>query len=282
MRRPVCEWGTDSRTLNQLILTPGLIAQRFPSAKFAMVESNSGTASPVRRSSSCSGRLGPWLGPLVVFVLSGLVFEIEFAEIVTLPPAWRTFEFCQYAEIGKNLATEGVYNTRVVEPMVLAMIDRDEVGDENSRVGGRWSTAPPCRACVIAGLDAALSGRPIYVAAWSNGLAVSLLASAPLPDGSSRGSGRRWAVCRGPGIWLVNSSFYGEFVLAGHARRLVRHDLLRRADRLGTISPRLKAISRRGRADSLAPGRLRWETLARSELPGPVQRLGVSWPIQVY
>ena len=48
----------------------------------------------------------PWLGPLVVFALSCGVFWLGSLAI-TQPPAWRTFEFCQYAEIGRNLAEEG-------------------------------------------------------------------------------------------------------------------------------------------------------------------------------
>ncbi len=151
-----------------------------------------------------------WLGPLVVFALSCVVFEAS-AEIIKLPPAWRTFEFCQYAEIGRNLARDGAYDTRVMEPMALAMIDRDLVGPTRP---GHWPVVNryPLPCFVIAGLMRVF-GASDYVAAWSNGLAVSLLA-ALLYVAARMWLGPRWAILVAF-FWLVNPSFYAEFILLG-------------------------------------------------------------------
>ncbi len=151
-----------------------------------------------------------WLGPLVVFALSCVVFEAS-AEIIKLPPAWRTFEFCQYAEIGRNLVRDGAYDTRLMEPMALAMIDRDLVGPSRP---GRWPVVNryPLPCFVIAGLMRVF-GTTDYVAAWSNGLAVSLLA-ALLYVAARMWLGARWAALVAF-FWLVNPSFYAEFILLG-------------------------------------------------------------------
>ena len=149
------------------------------------------------------------LACLVVFSLSCLVFWLD-SRAIRMPPAWRTFEFCQYAEIGRNLAQEGKYDTRLVEPMALAMLDRSGAGS----VSARWPVVDryplPCLA--VAGLMKAF-GPTATVAAWSNGLAISLLAAA------CYAAARRWY---GPGwasavavLFLANPSFYGEFVLLG-------------------------------------------------------------------
>ncbi len=151
-----------------------------------------------------------WIGPVVVFLISCGMFEVS-SRIVTLPPAWRTFEFCQYAEIGRNLATEGSYNTRLVEPMALAMIDRDQVGP---KLSGRWPVVNryPLPCFVVAGLMK-LVGTTDRAAAWSNGLAVSLLA-ALLYAAARAWLGGGWAVLVAV-FWLANPAFTGEFVLLG-------------------------------------------------------------------
>lgn len=149
------------------------------------------------------------LGSVVVFIASCVVFWLS-TQVIKLPPAWRTFEFCQYAEIGRNLALDQTYDTRLVEPMALAVIDRDRVGS----VAERWPVVNryPLPCFVIAGLMS-LFGPGDMAAAWSNGLAISLLAML------CYAVARAWY---GPGwaavvaiLFLANPSFYGEFVLLG-------------------------------------------------------------------
>ncbi len=79
-----------------------------------------------------------------VFALSCGVFGIS-AWVIRQPPTWMTFEFCQYAEIGRNLAVDGTFDTRLIEPMALAVIDRDRVGPV-SNAAGRWWIGTPCLA----------------------------------------------------------------------------------------------------------------------------------------
>jgi len=162
---------------------------------------NASTRSPTFRA---------WLGPLIVFALSCLVFEAS-ARIIKLPPAWRTFEFCQYAEIGRNLAEDGAYDTRVMEPMALAMIDRDMIGPTRA---GFWPVVNryPLPPFVIASLMRVF-GTTDRVAAWSNGLAVGLLAVI-LYAASRSWFGAKWAALVAF-FWLVNPSFYAEFILLG-------------------------------------------------------------------
>jgi hypothetical protein len=213
------------------------------------------------------------VGPLVVFGLSCGVFVLN-ARVITQPPAWTTFEFCQYAEIAANLVHDGRYETRLIEPMALAYIDgveaqRSRPGAVPSGVtprravptvrtppgppfvrGGIETTRPltnagvgnpppltkgeprggvrnpavhrarrwpvidryPLPSVVIAGLFWAF-GASELVAAWSNGLAISVLAAV------AYALARRWY---GPGwgafvaaLVLLNPSFYGYFVLLG-------------------------------------------------------------------
>ncbi len=149
----------------------------------------------------------PWLGPPIVFALSCLVFWLN-SRAITMPPAWRTFEFCQYAEIGRNLAEEGRFDTRLVEPMALAMLDRAGVKGDRWPVVDRYPL--PCLA--VAALMKGF-GPTETAAAWSNGLAIGLLAA------TCYAAARRWY---GPGwaaavavLFLANPSFYGEFILLG-------------------------------------------------------------------
>jgi hypothetical protein len=155
------------------------------------------------------GKANAVVGPLVVFGLSCGVFVFS-ARVIAVPPAWITFEFCQYAEIGKNLANEGVFDTRLVEPMALAYIDRYRV----SPAGPRWPVINryPLPCLVIAGLMQVM-GVGEAAAAASNGLAVSGLAALAYV------LARRWY---GPGwaalvalLILANPAFYGYFILLG-------------------------------------------------------------------
>jgi hypothetical protein len=153
--------------------------------------------------------VGAMLGSLSVFGLSCAVFWYT-TRVVRLPPAWYTFEFCQYAEIGKNLATEGTFDTRLVEPMALAYIDRHRVGPP----GPRWPVINryPLPCLVIAGLMRAF-GANETAAAWSNGLAaggLSVLAYAL----ARRWYGPAWAALVAA-LVLANPGFYGEFILLG-------------------------------------------------------------------
>ncbi|WP_406700583.1 glycosyltransferase family 39 protein [Singulisphaera sp. Ch08] len=131
-------------------------------------------------------------------------------QVIKLPPAWRTFEFCQYAEIGRNLALDHTYDTRLVEPMALAVIDRDRVGS----VTERWPVVNryPLPCLVIAGLMS-VAGPDDTAAAWSNGLAISLLAALSYSVARAWfGSG--WAAVVAI-LFLASPSFYGEFILLG-------------------------------------------------------------------
>jgi len=149
----------------------------------------------------------PWLGPLVVFGLSCLVFWLS-SRAISQPPAWRTFEFCQYAEIGRNLAVEGRYDTRLVEPMALAMLDRAGVKGDRWPVVNRYPL--PC--VVVAGLMKGF-GATDRAAAWSNGLALGLLAATCYAV-ARRWYGAGWASVA-TGLFLLNPSFYGEFPFLG-------------------------------------------------------------------
>jgi hypothetical protein len=64
-------------------------------------------------------------GCSVVFALSCAVFWAD-TRVIRTAPAWHTFEFCQYAEIGRNLAEDGTFDTRLVEPMALAAGGQDD------------------------------------------------------------------------------------------------------------------------------------------------------------
>lgn len=149
------------------------------------------------------------VGTLLVALASAGGFAFS-ARVVTRPPAWRTFEFCQYAEIGRNLAVEGRYDTRLVEPMALAMLDRAGA----SRPDGRWPVVDryPLPCLVVAGLMRQL-GPTDLAAAWSNGLAMSLLAALTYAAARSW-LGPRWAIAAAV-LFLANPAFYGEFVLLG-------------------------------------------------------------------
>jgi hypothetical protein len=146
---------------------------------------------------------------MVVFSCSCSVFWLT-CRVVKAPPAWRTFEFCHYAEIGRNLAVDGKYDTRLVEPMALAFLDRERVGAR----GARWPVVDryPLPSLTVAAVMRILGTNDI-AAAWSNGLAIGLLAA------TCYALARRWY---GPGwgavaglLFLTNPSFYGEFILLG-------------------------------------------------------------------
>ncbi len=175
--------------------TVPLVNDPGPGAARSMTPRSSG---PIRR---------PWLGPSVAFGLSCLAFWAS-SRAISQPPAWRTFEFCQYAEIGRNLAVEGRYDTRLVEPMALAMLDRSGVK------GDRWPVVDryPLPALVVAILMK-IFGPTDRAAAWSNGLALGVLVA------TCHALARRWS---GPGwaalttaLLLLNPSIYGEFPFLG-------------------------------------------------------------------
>src|SRR5262249_37014563 len=149
------------------------------------------------------------VGCLIVFGLSWCVFGIS-ARVIRKAPTWRTFEFCQYAEIGRNLVERGAFDTRLVEPMALAMIDRDRVGSGTAS----WPvvTRSPLPGLAVASWMSIL-GPTDLAAACSNGLAISLLATAGYAAARSW-LGARWAAVVAL-LFLANPSFYGEFVLLG-------------------------------------------------------------------
>jgi hypothetical protein len=130
--------------------------------------------------------------------------------VVKVPPAWKTFEFCHYAEIGRNLAACGRYDTRLVEPMALAFLDR-----ERPRFGeARWPVVDryPLPSVAVALLMKML-GENDTAAAWSNGLAIGLLAASCYALARAW-YGPGWAAVAGL-LFLTNPSFYGEFILLG-------------------------------------------------------------------
>ena len=154
-------------------------------------------------------RRGLVLGTLLVFALSAGVFGIS-AAVIRMPPAWYTFEFCQYAEIGRNLVVDGTFDTKLVEPMALASIDR-EWRDPHP---GRWPVVNRYPLpCLVVAAWMKLLGPTDMAAACSNGLAIALLAA------STYAAARAWF---GPGwaavvalLFLTSPSFYGEFLLLG-------------------------------------------------------------------
>ena len=148
-------------------------------------------------------------GAAVVFGLSCCVFWLT-CRVVKLPPTWRTFEFCQYAEIGRNLVVDGRYDTRLVEPMALAFLDRAPRGAR----AARWPVVNryPLPGLVVAALMK-IWGTSDTAAAWSNGLAISLLAALCYIQ-ARQWYGPRWAAVVGL-LFLANPSFYGEFILLG-------------------------------------------------------------------
>ena len=155
------------------------------------------------------GRATVLPGAILVFLLSCVVFWLT-TRAVQVPPAWRTFEFCQYAEIGRNLLQERAFETNLVEPMALAYIDRFRISAPTERwpVLNRYPL--PC--FVIAGLMGLL-GPTDFAAACSNGLAISLLASLAYVL-AARWYGLGWAML-GALLFVANPSFYGYFVLMG-------------------------------------------------------------------
>lgn len=81
-------------------------------------------ADPLQQTSSPPSSKTLLQGASVVFLLSCAVFTLDIA-LIRHAPAWHTFEFCQYAEIGRNLTLEGSFTTRVVEPTALAFLDQE-------------------------------------------------------------------------------------------------------------------------------------------------------------
>jgi hypothetical protein len=145
----------------------------------------------------------------LVFGLSCGFFGLN-TRVIRLPPAWLTFEFCQYAEIGRNLAVDGTFDTRLIEPMALALLDRDRIGEP----APRWPVVDryPLPCLIVAGLMR-LRGPDDTTAAWSNGLAISLLAALSYSLARSW-YGPAWGAVVGL-LFLANPVFYGEFVLLG-------------------------------------------------------------------
>jgi len=148
-------------------------------------------------------------GAAIVFCCSCCVFWLT-CRVVKVPPAWRTFEFCQYAEIGRNLVVDGSYDTRLIEPMALAFFDRERRGAR----AARWPVLNryPLPGLAVAALMRML-GTNDTAAAWSNGLAISLLAALSYVQ-ARRWYGPGWAAVVGL-LFLTNPSFYGEFILLG-------------------------------------------------------------------
>lgn len=149
------------------------------------------------------------------FVEFALIFLASLAMFywsvycIVIPPAYTTFEFCQYAEIGRNLATTGRFETRLLEPMALATIDR-----RVPEAAAPWPVVNrfPVPCFVIAGLFLLL-GPSTFAAALSNGVATSLLAGLTFCT-TARWLGRGWAYL-GAALLLFNPSFYGYFILLG-------------------------------------------------------------------
>jgi len=151
----------------------------------------------------------PALGAAIVFCTSCCVFWLT-CRVVKVPPAWRTIEFCQYAEIGRNLVVDGRYDTRLVEPMALAFLDRERRGAR----AARWPVVNryPLPGLAVAALMRIL-GTDDMAAAWSNGLAISLLAALSYVQ-ARRWYGPGWATVVGI-LFMTNPSFYGDFILLG-------------------------------------------------------------------
>ena len=155
------------------------------------------------------GRWGAVVGMLVVFALSWAVFGVS-ASVIKMPPTWLTFEFCQYAEIGKNLATEGRFDTRLVEPMALAVIDREWL----ARRPDRWPVVNRYPLpCLVVAAWMKLLGPTDLAAACSNGLALAILAATTYAA-ARHWFGLGWAAAVAL-VFLANPSFYGEFLLLG-------------------------------------------------------------------
>jgi hypothetical protein len=146
---------------------------------------------------------------LVVFVLSWAVFGVSVS-FIKMPPSWLTFEFCQYAEIGKNLATEGRFDTRLVEPMALAVIDREWLARQPDRwpVVNRYPLP-----CLVVAAWMKLLGPTDVAAACSNGLSMAILAATTYVA-ARHWFGAGWAATVAL-VFLANPSFYGEFLLLG-------------------------------------------------------------------
>jgi hypothetical protein len=149
------------------------------------------------------------LGAAAVFCSSCWVFCLT-CRVVKVPPAWRTFEFCHYAEIGRNLVVDGRYETRLVEPMALAFLDRPPRGTR--AVSWPILDRYPLPALAVAAVMR-IRGTNASAAAWSNGMAISLLAAVSYAA-SRRWYGRGWAALVAI-LFLANPSFYGEFILLG-------------------------------------------------------------------
>jgi hypothetical protein len=154
----------------------------------------------------------PWLSALVVFGLACLVFAGS-SSVIRIPPAWATFEFCQYAEIGRNLAVERRFDTRLIEPMALAYVDAHG-GATRTGAPGRWPVIDrfPLPAMVVASLMTVF-GPTDLAAAWANGLALALLA-ALLHVVVWRRLGRGWAWVASL-LFVLNPAVFGYFALLG-------------------------------------------------------------------
>ena len=151
------------------------------------------------------------LGALAVSAASCLVFVVS-TRVVANPPAWYTFEFCQYAEIGKNLAESGRFATRLVEPMALAVLDAEP--PERRGSGDLWPVVNryPLPCWVVAALMRVV-GPTDMAASWSNGLAMAVLGAAGFVA-AARWFGVGWGVVFAV-LFLANPAFFAEFVLLG-------------------------------------------------------------------
>ncbi|MHB2019781.1 MAG: ArnT family glycosyltransferase [Candidatus Xenobia bacterium] len=144
-----------------------------------------------------------------VFLLSLMLFMLTGAHL-SGPPAWCTFEFCQYAEIGRNLAEHGRWETRLVTPMALAYIDRFDRAPH----ADAWPVIErfplPCLASALA---IKLGGASDAMAALPAGIEMSALAALTFWLAATwMGWAAGWVTAL---LFLANPSFFGYFLFTG-------------------------------------------------------------------
>lgn len=149
------------------------------------------------------------VGAALVFGLSCGVF-CATTKLIRQSPAWRTFEFCHYAEIARNLATRGTFATSLAEPMALAYCDQNQISPRSDLwpVVSRYPLP-----CFVEAASMKLFGPNELAAAWSNGVAIGLLAALTFQWAAQWYGVKAAAIATA--LFLANPSLYGYFILLG-------------------------------------------------------------------
>jgi hypothetical protein len=147
---------------------------------------------------------------LILGLVAGLLAFAFSVREIRMAPAYRTFEFCQYAEIGRNLVERGRFETGLVEPMALAWIDARGLGGH----AGHWPVINRFPLpCLMTALAWRLFGDADVGLACVHGLGMALLVGLTAAQAARRfGAGFALVAIA---LAALNPTWFGFFVLLG-------------------------------------------------------------------